>query len=194
MKRVAIVVVVLGALLWAKKRFVDPPKVEEPSKAEVIAEKIGRIAKAKREGKPINPGDLKLDGTSTPLAPPDTSTVTPDTLQAAVNAALSSLSPEQRAKQRVQQLMTAWQQGPKPVAAVMWQVGPTAMNEANFDIPSFDAFCQEKELKELQSFEVGSAYHRNDGSASYTVVDVMINGAMYHMGVPEKAQPIFWTF
>jgi len=196
-KRVAIAVVVIGALFWARKRFVDAPKVEEPTKAEVIAEKIGRIARAKREGKPINPGDLKLDGTSTPLntPPADTTTITQDQLQAALNSAMSSMTPEQKAKQRVQQLLTVWQQGSKPAASIIWATGVTTEISGDFNPRAFDDFAAEKSLQNgVQSFEVNAAYHRNDGTRSYTVVDVMINGAVYHLGVSDKTEPIFWTF
>src|SRR5438067_13479813 len=113
MKKVAIAVVILGAIFWIKQRFVDPPKPKESSKAEVIAESVGRIARAKREGRTPDSSDLKVIESAVPAVATaaQTSTATPDALQNMLAAATSTAPPEQRAKQRVQQMMDALQAG-----------------------------------------------------------------------------------
>jgi hypothetical protein len=203
------IAIVLGALFWAKSRYLDPPKEHVPTESEIMAEKVGRIARAKREGKPIDPGDLKvisqaipLDGTTT--NPQATATISQEQLQqiiAAAAAVTSTSAPEVGAKARVQRMMEYWKSGDPSafsMAAVQWQSGlAIALDPKSFDQASseFASFIGEKSLpKEINAYEVQSAYHRSEGSRSYTVIDVSINGSVYHMGVPEKAAPIFWTY
>lgn len=209
MKRIVIAaVIVIGALFWAKRRFIDPPKPKEQSKAEMMAESIGRIAKAKRDGKEIDPKDLKVfekatAALSTAAQQQQTPGATPaaaqDALQSMLAAATSTAPPEQRAKQRVQEMMELLQAGGQGVtmAAVIWQTGMRAIFNGSVDDTesAFGKFLAEKSIpSHINSFQVGDAYRRNDGSRRYTVVDVTIDGAQYHMGVPEKTGPIFWTF
>ncbi|HEX7680477.1 MAG TPA: hypothetical protein VF713_20260 [Thermoanaerobaculia bacterium] len=202
MKKIVLIVLAVGGLLWAKKHYIDKSDdVKTPTKEEEIAEKIGRS------------GGLKLH--STAAAGTDgaasTSTVDQNSMSGLVSSITNMLhkeqaaTPEARAKARVDKFMASWKEGGTSLndaaqaAACMWSRGvpfiPNAQ-EIQDAANGFDQWRKEKDLyREIESYSVGEATRRQDRDrGDYTEIDVMINHATYRVGVPDKANPIFWTF
>jgi hypothetical protein len=208
MKKIALIVIAVGAILFAKKRFIDPPHVAEPSKAEVIAERVGRIQRAKMEGRLPDPKDLKIVETATAGLPAATGSVDANALAGILSQLQKQqASPQDAARARVETFMAAWKAGGTSLndeaqaAACLWSRGMRFIpdrDEIQDAATGFDKFRWEKNLyTDIKQYEVmpSSGYKRNDAAhGDFTVVDVTINYAIYHLGVPDKANPIFWTF
>jgi|GEM_PF-5091014 len=211
MKKLFIVLGIVGGLLWAKKHFSNQPaEVRTPTKEEQIAEQLGRAAAARRGLKVHSSGETGTDPTSAAAA----STATIDE-KAAVGllAQIQNMlqkkevagTPEDKAKARVEKFMASWKEGGTSLndaaqaAACLWSRGVPfipSRDEIEDAANGFDRFRKEKDLfVEIESYSVGEATHRQDSQrGDYTEVDVMINRATYRLGVPDKANPIFWTF
>ena len=188
MKRVAGVIAVVVLVVWAKVHFSSKPG--DPS-MEQMAEKFGRTARERLAHKnDPAPKGLQINETSTQAAPPTTS-------DAAPTSATSESSPEDAAKARVLAMLTAWKGDSKGVAVAIW--AHNLQSPATYDFKAaaeaFDRFRQEKSLGDkIAAFEVTGTIRRVNGQDQYTAVDVTLDGVMYHMGVPDAANPIFWTF
>lgn len=203
MKKVAIAVVAIGVLLWAKKHFFSTPR--QPSKMEMMAEKVGLAARSKMKGQPPASG-LTITETASSAPSPNEQQLTDMTaaMQSSVGTVgANAATREEGAKMRVDALMEAWKKSGETApdqrqtlatAACLWSRGTRmvlTVDDLRESMNGFDAFVQEKQLGgALTSYEVGSAYHRD----TYSVVDVNINGALYHLGVPDDNGPISWTF
>ena len=189
MKRIAGVFAVVVLVVWAKVHFSSKPG--DPS-MEQMAEKFGRTARERLAHKnDPAPKGLQINETSTEAAPPTTSDA------AATLAALQSqASPEDRARARVTAMLMAWKSDAKLKAGVIWAHGFQAdADDFRVSAEGFDHFRQEKNLGDkIAAFEVTGTIRRVNGQEQYTVVDVTLDGVMYHMGVPDTGSPIFWTF
>jgi len=188
LKKILVVVLAIGALFWAKKRFLDAPAAPvAPSKAEVTAEKIGAIAKVHiAGGKPA----------------------TDERGLAAMIASLihkeDSASPEAKAKKRMEAVMAAWKEGGTSLsdaaqaAACLWSRGVRFIpdkDEIQDAANGFDKWRRDKSLyTDVKSYAVGEVVSRdtNPGRGDYSVVEVMINGSVYRIGVPDRSNPLFW--
>jgi len=211
MKKLYVVLVIVGGLLWAKKHFSDKPaEVRTPTKAEVIAEQLGKAA---AHGLKVRSA-VETTGTDTAAAATLTGTVDEKDaagLLAQIQNMLhkqgsgSAGTPEDKAKARVEKFMASWKEGGTSLndaaqaAACLWSRGVPfipSKDEIEDAANGFDRWRKEKDLfVEIESYSVGEATHRQDMQrGDYTEVDVMINRATYRLGVPDKANPIFWTF
>ena len=129
----------------------------------------------------------------------------------AVSSTLSSVlpfmkseasTPEAKAMERVEKVMSAWKKGGTSLndsaqtAACQWGRGVTFISDKD-DLQDvahgFDKWRREKNLfVTVDSYAVGTAV-RKEGNRPHTVVPVTINGSTYKLGVPDDANPIFWT-
>ena len=100
--------------------------------------------------------------------------------------------------------MASWKEGGTSLndaaqaAACLWSRGVPfipSRDEIEDAANGFDRWRREKSLfVEIQSYSVGFTAHRQDSErGDYTAVDVTINNVFYRVGVPDKANPIFWT-
>jgi len=212
MKKLYVALVIVGALLWAKKHFSDKPaEVRTPTKEEVIAEQIGRAAAAR--GLKVH-SSSEVTSTDTAAAAALTGTID-EKSAAGLLAQIQNMlhkqgsgpagTPEEKAKARVERFMASWKEGGTSLndaaqaAACLWSRGVPfipSRDEIEDAANGFDRWRKEKDLfVEIESYSVGEATHRQDSQrGDYTEVDVMINRATYRLGVPDKANPIFWTF
>jgi hypothetical protein len=168
---------------------------EGPTDAEIAAENAGRAAKAKLEGRSDVKG-LRIQETSTAVAPPLTAATSTETP--------APPSVEEAAKARVSAMLSAWKQSKTPTdehaiaAATIWGRGvmdTIDLAAYNASVEGFAKFRKDKSLEGLlPDYSVESTLRRVNGQEKYTVVDVAIGGALYHMGVPDDFAPIFWTF
>lgn len=188
MKKILVVVFAVGALIWAKKRFVDAPAPPPaPSKAEVTAEKVGAIAKAHLAGGKAATDERGL---------------------AAMVASLirkeDSASPEAKAKKRMEAVMAAWKEGGTSLsdaaqaAACLWSRGVRFIpdkDEIQDAANGFDKWRRDKSLyTDVKSYAVSDVVSResNPGRGDYSVVEVTINGSVYRIGIPDRPNPLFW--
>ncbi len=189
MKKVLVVVFAIGALLWAKKRFLDAPAPVAPSKAEVTAEKIGAIAKTHiARGQSSAPDERGLAAMVSRLIRKE-----------------DSASPEAKAKKRMEAVMAAWKEGGTSLndaaqaAACLWSRGVWFIpdkDEIQDAAMGFDKWRQAKSLyTDVQSYTVGEVVSRGNHpgrGGDYSVIEVTINGDSYHIGVPDRSNPLFW--
>jgi hypothetical protein len=214
MKKLFVIVAIVGGLLWAKKHFSGKPdEVRTPTKEEEIAEKIGQAAAARRALKVHS--SVETTGTD-PAAMATAATTTIDEKE--VSGLLASIqnmlhkqgtgtagTPEQRAKARVERFMASWKEGglslndAAQAAACEWSRGVAFIPNTDEIVDAANGFYhwrKDKDLYvEIESYSVGEATHREDRErGDYSEVDVMINHATYRLGVPDKGNPIFWTF
>jgi hypothetical protein len=211
MKKLYIVLALVGGLLWAKKHFSNTPDAPRtPTKEEEIAEQIGRAAAARRGLKVHSTSEAT--GTDTATASALTATVDEKAaagllaqIQNMLHKQESAGSPEDRAKARVEKFMASWKEGGTSLndaaqaAACLWSRGVPFIPSTDEIADAANGFYhwrKEKDLYvEIESYSVGEATHRQDSQrGDYTEVDVMINRSTYRMGVPDKGNPIFWTF
>jgi hypothetical protein len=211
-KVIVVAFLVIAGLVYLKKHYVDKKNdAHVASQTEAAAEALGRAQSS----------SLKIKSESAqPAAPTSTDTTasaasTTDT--AALAAALSQMlgssaqndgrAPEERAKERVKSLMQAWQAGGTSLndsaqaAICYWSRGSRFIPDAQdltASATAFDDWRREKDLyTSVNTFDVlDSTFRRNDPGrgGDYTVVQVMINGATYRIGVPDTSNPMFWTF
>jgi hypothetical protein len=205
MKKIVIAVLIIGGLMWAKKHYIDKTDtVRAPTKEEEIAEKIGRA------------GALRLHP-STATAAVDSAAASTGTIdQKEMSGLMASITkmlrkeevpttPEERAKLRVTKFMALWKEGGTSLndaaqaSACMWSRGVGFIpntQEIEDAATGFYHWRKDKGLYgEIESYSVGEATRRVDRDrGDYTEVDVMINHATYRIGVPDKANPLFWTF
>jgi len=211
MKKLFVIAIIVGGLLWAKKHFSDKPDAPRtPTKEEVIAEQIGRTAAARGLKVHSSAGAAATDTAAAAAAL--TATVDEKTasgllaqIQNMLHKQDAATTPEEKAKARVEKFMASWKQGGTSLndaaqaAACLWSRGVPfipSKDEIEDAANGFDRWRKEKDLfVEIESYSVGDATHRTDSQrGDYTEVDVMINRALYRLGVPDKANPIFWTF
>lgn len=187
MKKLVVAVVLVGALVWAKKRFMDAPAAPVRSEAEAAAEKFGgAIAKAKTAQAAANDAH-GLSGMLGSLLHRDAGT------------------PEAKAKKRLETFMAAWKEGGTSLndsaqaAACLWSRGVRFIadkEEIQDAANGFDRWRQQRDLYvEIKSYAVGEvvARDRNEGRGDYTVVEVLINERPLRIGVPDTANPLFWA-
>jgi hypothetical protein len=204
MKKIFLIVFAVGGLLWAKKHYLDAPEaVKVPTKEEELAAKIGAL-KVHSTRPPA--------GTAEAAATATTATVDDKAmsgLMATITNMLhkkeAAITPEAHAKERVDKFMAFWKEGgvslndSAQAAACMWSRGVPfipSRDEIEDAANGFDRWRREKNLyRDIESYTVGEATRRQDSQrGDFTEFDVMINHAMYRVGVPDKANPIFWTF
>src|SRR5438552_3596389 len=194
MKKVIAILLVIGAAFWAKKRFTDQPAPPAKSETEVAAEKIGGTVAAARA----------VQSTSS------TSSVTSSPSERSLSAVLSSFvhgqsaTPETKAKARLTAFMASWKEGGTSLndaaqaAACYWSRGVKFIpdrDEIRDAADGFDRWRRDNSLyTDINSYAVGEAVQRGNDPArggDYTVVEVAINNAIYRIGVPDKANPLF---
>jgi hypothetical protein len=187
MKKVFALVLVVGALFWAKKRFVDEPTPPVQSETEAAAEKIGGVLASAKKGQQSAP---KAEGLSAMLS--------------SLLGGSKESTPEAKAKARVETFMKTWKEGGTSVndaaqaAACLWSRGVRFIpdkDEIQDAANGFDRWRHEKNLYvEITTYSVGDVSFRasNPGRGEYNVLTISINGQPYRIGVPDGPNPIFW--
>jgi hypothetical protein len=189
LKKILLVVFAIGALVWAKKRFLDAPAPVAPSKAEVTAEKIGKIAKTHIARSKAAPDEGGLAAMVASLMPKE-----------------DSAPPEAKAKKRMEAVMASWKEGGTSLndaaqaAACLWSRGVHFIpdkDEINDAAMGFDKWRQSKALyTDIQSYAVGEVIARENHpgrSGDYSVIEVTINGDTHRIGIPDSNNPLFWV-
>ena len=189
MKKLVAVVLVAGALFWAKKRWFDAPAAPVQSKTEAAAEKLGgAIARAKAAQSTSGSGDRSLASLLGSLVHRD-----------------NASSAEAKAKARVETFMASWKEGGTSLndaaqaAACLWSRGARFIpdqNEIRDAADGFDRWRRDHDLyTDIASYRVGDVISRGNepGRGDYTVIEVTINGKPHRIGVPDKANPLFWA-
>ena len=172
MKRVVVLFLVaaaiLGARYYARHRRV--------SKAEMKAEAVGR---AIASGSYSVPSDVAE-------TPPSSMQEAEAPVAFAREVELDAVTARERARARVQWLMSSWR-NPR-VAAAIWASGDLSQPA---DALAFERWQREKSLDlGVRSWTIGDVYRT---SGDYTVVEVTINHARCRIGVPDQRRPLFWT-
>ena len=177
MKKLFVVVIAVGALVWAKKRFVDAPAPPVKSETEVAAEKVGGAVSRARAA----------------------------TMFSSLLHREDKETPEAKAKARVTAVLATWQEGGTTLndaaqaAACLWSRNVRFIpntQEINDAATGFDHWRHEKNLyTDVKSYSVGEVVARdtNPGRGDYSVVEVLINGQPHRIGVPDKSNPLFWA-
>lgn len=203
MKKIFLIVFAVGGLLWAKKHYIDQPDaVKVPTKEEELAAKIGAL-----KVHSTRPAAVTAEAAAT------ATTATVDdkamsglmaTIQNMLHKQEAATTPEAKAKERVDKFMAFWKEGgislndSAQAAACMWSRGVPfipSRDEIEDAANGFDRWRKEKSLyRDIESYSVGNATrHQDSQRGDFTEFDVMINHATYRIGVPDKANPIFWT-
>jgi len=183
---VAFIAVVWG-LVWAKKTYLDKPKPAEQTAAAPIS-------------------------TSTPFSSSVSQQPQTATLQEQNNAIANLLNkfvggekkPEDRARVRMEAFMKAWQEGgtslndAEQAASCLYSRGQRVIPSADEIRAAYDGFTSFRKEKGLYTNITGysivdSKRARDDAHGDYTKFYVVINSSMYAIGVPDKANPMFWT-
>jgi hypothetical protein len=175
-KKFLAVVVIAGALFWAKKHFMDKPSAESPA--------------AEEKPTPGNPTSV------------DTKTLT-SVLSSVVHRD-SNEPPEVRARARMDAFMSTWKEGgtslndAEQAAACLWSRGKrfiTDRDEIQDAANGFDRFRRDKDLyTRIQDYQIQDAVERghDEGRGDFTIFTVKINGVVHKIGVPDKPNPLFW--
>lgn len=187
MRKILLVLIAMGAVLFVRKHYFAPPEVVQPTKAEQTAEAIGRVARKEMEA-----GRDPKKGVAAYVA---------GLLHGDANA--TAAAPEQKAKERIESFMSYWQKGgvslndAEQAAACMWARGVVFVpdkDELQDAVNGFDRWRRERDLyHSLGEYSVGPPQRRSDASrGDFTAFDVTIDGTKYTVGVPDGANPMFW--
>jgi len=182
-------IALIVVLVWAKKHYLDKPKPAE----EVTAA-------------PTSAAAPKTFPVSQPQSEPPTTTASEDeknVIANLLNRFAGEKKPEDRARARIQAFMAAWKEGgtslndAQQAAACLFSRGMRFIpntDEIRDAYNGFVAFRREKNLDTaITDFSVGNGMRNHDDAhGDFTQFDVIINGVGYTMGVPDKANPIFW--
>jgi hypothetical protein len=183
-RRLLAAVFLIGALVWAKSRFLDPPKPRPRSQLEVNAETFGRHKRG-----PANPAQDVA---------PRTDTATVSMLQSLQKALGLEKSPDQRARGRFEAFMKSWQNGgvsesdEAQAAACLWMRGTRALSadETNDAGTFFDIWRKNKSLYvETIEYRINGYTPRADD----TIAAVTINEKRYSIGIPHSPNAMFWV-
>ena len=178
-------VLVIVALVWAKKHFLDKPPAEP---AATTAESQA--------------------GTATPQPTQSTDTAAATSKLANLIHSFSSRgdsgTPQVKARVRMEAFMKSWKEGgtslgdAEQAAACLWSRGKVFIpdrDEIQDAYNGFTKFRRDKDLyTNINEYAIGPNVDRahDEGHGDYSVFAVSINGKTYLMGVPDKANPIFW--
>jgi hypothetical protein len=167
-------VLLIVALVWAKKHFLDKPAAEpavQPQQVAAPSADEGRVA----------------------------------TLVNRVFHGGNSGTPEDRARIRMKAFMQAWKQGgtslgdAEQAAACLWSRGKIFIPDRDEIQDAYNGFTKFRRDKDLYTaiteYAIADTIDRahDEAHGDYSTFAVTINGKSYLMGVPDKANPIFWT-
>jgi hypothetical protein len=184
MQKYLLAVAVIGGLVWAKGRYIDPPKPRERSQVEVNAEIFGQIKR-----KHPNPGQ----GVA-----PASDSATISMLNSLAKSIGAEKTPDERARARFEEFMESWKVGgvsesdEAQAAACLWMRGQRAlsMDETNDAGTYFDLWRKDKWLYvEKIEYRINGYVPRAD----HTIAGVTINGTTYAIGIPHTPNPLFWS-
>ncbi|HJT16194.1 MAG TPA: hypothetical protein VJ853_02340 [Thermoanaerobaculia bacterium] len=180
-------IAVLWALVWAKKHFLDKPKPEEhPAAAASITAPVSLSQQAQ--------------ASAAAPAEADQGNAIANLLQKFVG----SSKPEDRAQARMDAFMKAWKEGgtslndSEQAASCLFARGQRVIPSAEEIRAAYDGFTAFRRQKDLYTNITGysivdSKRRHDDAHGDYTVFTVVINSQLYAIGVPDKANPMFWV-
>ena len=188
-------VLIIVALVWAKKRFLDKPPAE-PAAIETSGSKAG--------GSPTSFGNPSGTPQSQPASAPQSDEGRITSLINRVFHGGNGGTPEDRARIRMKAFMQAWKEGgtslndSEQAAACLWSRGKIFIPDRDEIQDAYNGFTKFRKDKDLYTTineyaiadTIDRAHDENHGD--YSTFAVTINGRTYLMGVPDKANPIFW--
>jgi hypothetical protein len=180
-------VLMIVALVLAKRRFLDKPPAEPAA---------------------IETTSSKPDNSLTPSQP----AVAPDAAdQGRVATLINQLfhggnkgTPEDKARIRMKAFMEAWKEGgtslgdAEQAAACLWSRGKIFIPDRDEIQDAYNGFTKFRRDKDLyttiKEYAIADTIDRahDEAHGDYSTFAVTINGKTYLMGVPDKSNPIFW--
>src|SRR5258708_4611434 len=116
----------------------------------------------------------------------------------------NSGTPEDKARIRMKAFMRAWKEGgtslndAEQAAACLWSRGKVFIPDRDEIQDAYNGFTKFRRDKDLYTaineYAIADTIDRahDEGHGDYSTFAVTINGKTYLMGVPDKANPIFW--
>ncbi|HYS52247.1 MAG TPA: hypothetical protein VER58_00615 [Thermoanaerobaculia bacterium] len=191
-------VAVIVALVFAKKHFLDKPSPDamasEANSAGASAPKL-----AIQPGSIPQPQSQSQQG-SQPAAP----AVDENAVASLVHKFFGGGQPEDKAKVRIRVFMQTWKEGgtslndAEQAAACMWSRGKMFIPDRDEIQDAYNGFNSFRKAKDLYTtineYAIADTISRghDEGHGDYSEFQVTINGKTHLMGVPDKANPIFW--
>ena len=188
-------VLMIVALVLAKRRFIDKPPAE-PAPVETAAPQTGSNPVASPAGTP--------QPEPQPSAIPATEDGKIAMLLNRVFHGGDSGKPEDKARIRMKAFMQAWKEGgtglgdAEQAAACLWSRGKIFIpdrDEIQDAYNGFTKFRRDKDLyTNIKEYAIADTIDRghDEGHGDFSTFAVTINGKTYLMGVPDKSNPIFW--
>jgi hypothetical protein len=186
-------VLMIVALVLAKRRFLDKPPVE-PAAIETAAPKADNSL-----GNPA-----ATPSSSQPAAAPDAEQGRIATLINQLFHGGNKGTPEAKARIRMKAFMEAWKEGgtslgdAEQAAACLWSRGKVFIPDRDEIQDAYNGFTKFRRDKDLyttiQEYAIADTVDRahDEPHGDYSTFAVTINGKTYLMGVPDKSNPIFW--
>jgi len=184
-------VLMIVALVLAKRRFIDKPPAE-PAAMETASPKTG------------NSETPLSQPASTPATAPETENGRIAMLLNRVFHGGDSGKPEDKARIRMKAFMQAWKEGgtslgdAEQAAACLWSRGKIFIPDRDEIQDAYNGFTNFRRQKDLyttiKEYAIADTIDRahDEGHGDYSTFAVTINGKTYLMGVPDKSNPIFW--
>ena len=178
---------VIVALVWAKKHFLDKPPAE-PAVAESQAGSSQSATAAPQ------PSTTDTAAATSKLA----------NLIHSFSSRGDSGTPQEKARVRMEAFMKSWKEGgtslgdAEQAAACLWSRGKVFIPDRDEIQDAYNGFTKFRRDKDLYTniteYAIGPNIDRahDEGHGDYSVFAVSINGKTYLMGVPDKSNPIFW--
>ncbi len=182
------------ALVWGKKHFLDKPPAEATT---------SETSPSKTSAAIVN-----LTGTQAPQAPAPAEGGDVNRIASLINTVFrgggSNASPEDKARIRMKAFMQAWKEGgtslndAEQAAACLWSRGKVFIpdrDEIQDAYTGFTKFRRDKDLyTTITEYAIADTLDRahDEAHGDYSTFAVTINGKTYLLGVPDKANPIFW--
>jgi hypothetical protein len=183
------------ALVWGKKHFLDKPPAEPTAAVETTRSKPSATI-------------VNLTGTQAPQAPAAAEGGDQSRIATLINTVFrgggSNLSPEDKARIRMKAFMQAWKEGgtslndAEQAAACLWSRGKVFIPDRDEIQDAYNGFTKFRRDKDLytaiNAYAIADTLDRahDEAHGDYSTFAVTINGRTYLMGVPDKANPIFW--
>jgi len=195
----AVFVAVIVALVFAKKHFLDKSSDSMASETNAAGTSAPKLT--------IQPGSIPQPLSQSPSQPQQGATgtaVDENAVASLIHKFFGGGQPEDKAKVRMRVFMQTWKEGgtslndAEQAAACMWSRGKMFIPDRDEIQDAYNGFIAFRKAKDLYTnineYAIADTISRghDEGHGDYSEFQVTINGRTYLMGVPDKANPIFW--
>lgn len=201
-------IAVLVGLVWAKKNFIDAPK-QQPEELAAPIHADSLPSKAFRTSDPAPASQPKPQPQFDFQAPAAPVTATSQEEDNAISKLLHKFTgagaPQDRARVRIKAFMQAWKEGgtslndSEQAAACLFARGKLFIPDQQEIRDAYEGFVAFRKAKNLYTdiadYSIGDPPVRSHDEVhgDYTEFDVTINNYPHTIGVPDKANPLFWV-